>query len=128
MAKSFNIELWEQLKADFLGGQVYFGTAPQDTPAPYCTVHVLDCGIDEESKTLCGGYNGEATIQFNIYGFNAMQVDELLENLSSLIKTYKNLIAFRICSSKRGTTKGMAQISAEVGMGLSRFDFEYESL
>lgn len=128
MAKSFNIELWEQLKLDFLDGKVYFGKAPQETPAPYCVMHVIDGGMDENSKTLCGEANGEATIQFNIYGFNAMQVDELLESLNSLLKTYKLLVSFRICASKRGTTKGMAQISSDVGMGLSRFDFTYENL
>lgn len=128
MAKSFNIELWEQLKTDFLNGKVYFGKAPQNIPAPYCTMHVLDSGIDENAKTLCGDYNGEASFQFNIYGFNAMQVDELLESLNSLLKTYKTLTTFRVCSSKRRTTKGLGQISSDIGMGLTRFDFTYENL
>lgn len=127
MAKTFNIELWDQLKRDFLSGSVFFGKAPQDTPAPYCVIHVLDSGIDEESKTLCGSI-GEASMQFNIYGFNDMQLDELLDTLNGWLKSYKNLEHFRIIKAIRGTTKSASSFSSEVGMGLSRFDFSYEGL
>lgn len=127
MAKTFNIELWEQLKKDFLSGSVFFGKAPQDTPAPYCVIHVLDSGCDEESKTLCGSI-GEASMQFNIYGFNDMQLDELLDSLITLLKSYKSLENYRIIKAIRGTTKSASSFSSEVGMGFSRFDFSYEGL
>lgn len=127
MAKTFNIELWDQLKKDFLSGSVFFGKAPQKTPAPYCVIHVLDSGDDEDSRTLCGCI-GEASMQFNIYAFNDMQLDELLKTLCDLLKTYKNLENFRVIKAIRGTTKGASTFSSEVGMGLSRFDFSYEAL
>lgn len=127
MAKTFNIELWDQLKEDFLGGSVYFGQAPQGTPAPYCVMHILDSGDDESSKTLCGAI-GESSIQFNIYGFNDMQLDELLAGLATWIKSYKNLESYRVVKAVRGTSKLASGFSAEVGMGFSRFDFSYEAL
>jgi hypothetical protein len=130
MSKTFNIELWEQLKEDFLDGSVFFGEAPEDAPAPYCVIHVLDSGDDESSKTSCGGMTGISNLQFNIHGFNNMQIDELLDELNALLKTYA-LIEFddyRIIEAKRDITKGAENFSAETGMGLTRFDFEWERL
>lgn len=128
MSKTFNIELWEQLKEDFLEGNVFFGEAPEDTSAPYCVMHILDSGDNENSKTLCGDMTGISNFQFNVYGFNNMQIDELLDELNTLLKTYSLLDNYRIVKSKRDITKGAESFSAEVGMGLTRFDFEWERL
>lgn len=128
MAKTFNIELWEQLKEDFLDGSVFFGEAPEDTPAPYCVIHVLDNGDNESSKTSCGGMTGVSDFQFNVYGFNDMQIDNLLDELNTLIKTYTIFDNYRVIIAKRDITKGAESFSAEIGMGLTRFDFEWERL
>ena len=127
MTKTFNIELWEQLKEDFLSQKVYFGKAPQDTAVPYCVIHILDSGCDENTKTLESS-TGEADIQFNIYGFNDMQLDELLDELNTWIKSYKTLDSYRIINAVRGVTRNASDYSSETGMGLSRFDFLYELL
>ena len=127
MAKTFNIELWDQLKSDFLGGDVFFGRAPEDAPAPYCVIHVLDSGDDEDSKTLCGT-TGKSSLQFNIYGLNDMQIDELLDELNTWIKSYVLLESYRIIKAVRGVTKNASSFSSDVGMGLSRIDFSHEAL
>lgn len=127
MTKTFNIELWDKLKSDFLGGKVFFGLAPDSTAAPYCVIHVLDSGRDEMSKTLCSSI-GTAEIQFNVYGFNDMQIDELLLALNTLLETYDNLATYRIINAVRGVTKLASSFSAEVGIGISRYEFKYESL
>lgn len=127
MAKTFNIEIWDKLKEDFLSGAVFFGKAPEDTPAPYCVIHVLDSGDDDQTKTLCKT-DGMSDLQFNIYGFNCMQIDELLKELEVTLKTYKNLEGFRVISVRRESTKGASDFSAEVGMGCSRFEFLFEKL
>lgn len=124
---TFNIELWQRLKSDFLDGSVFFGSAPEATPAPYCVVYVLDSGDDEQSKTLCRT-DGESELQFTIYGFNDMQLDELLDRINNLIKTYKNLENYRIKTASRKMTKCASSFSADVGAGITRFQFSFEKL
>lgn len=134
--KTFNIDLWQTLKLPnedeekFLDGHIYFGEAPEDVPAPYCVIHVLDCGEDENSLTLCGNETGIgiSDIQFNLYSTNDMQLDELLQELNLKIKSLKNLSDYRIINAIRGTTKNASGFSSEVGMGFTRFNFRYELL
>lgn len=128
MTKTFNIELWDQLKEDFLDGSVFFGEAPENTSAPYCVIHVLDSGDDEGSKTTCGDMTSISDLQFNVYGFNNMQIDELLDELNTLLKTYTAFDNYRVIAAKRDVTKGAESFSSEVGMGLTRFDFQWERL
>lgn len=125
---TFNIELWQKLKEDFLNHKVYFGQAPENTPAPYCVIHVLDSGDNERSKTLCGGMTGISNFQFNVYGINDMQIDESLDKLNKLLRTYLTFNSYRVISCKRDITRGADSFSSEIGMGLSRFDFEWELL
>ena len=79
------------------------------------------------SKTLCSSI-GTAEIQFNVYGFNDMQIDELLLALNTLLESYDNLAAYRIINTIRGVTKLASSFSAEVGVGISRYEFKYENL
>lgn len=129
MAKTFAIELWERLKIDFLSNnKVFFGKAPEYIAAPYCVIHVLDSGDDESSKTLCGGMTGISSFQFNVYGLNDMQIDELLDELNSLLKTYTLFADYRVIEAKRDVTKGAQEFLSETGMGLTRFNFKWERL
>lgn len=127
MAKTFNIELWEKLKEDFLGGNVFFGQAPEDTPAPYCVMYVLSGEEDLSSKTLCRA-DREVDLQFTIYGFNDMQIDELLDELVGILKGYKLLTSYRIKVGIESSTKNASSFTAEVGAGLTRFNFMFEKL
>lgn len=124
---TFNIELWQKLKGDLLDGNVFFEQAPEDTPAPYCVLHVMDSGIDENNKTLCRHVN-LASIQITIYGFNGMQIDELLDETNNLIKGYELLPSYRIINATRRLTKNASSFSLEVGAGITRFDFSHENL
>jgi len=128
MSPTFNIELWQQLKRDFLDGNVFFGQAPEDTPAPYCVMFSLDSGDDENSKTLCGYTSGESELQFNLYDFNDMAIDEKLEELCSLLKSYSSFEVYSIIGRKRGTVKMASSFSSEVGAGLARYTFKYQTL
>jgi hypothetical protein len=125
---SFNIEIWNKLKEDFMSGRVYFGRAPEDTPAPYCVIHVMDSGDSEDNKTLCGASVYESDLQFNIYGLNDMQIDDLVQELNGIIKTYNLLENYRIVSSKRLRSKNASSFSAEVGAGFTEFYFSFEAL
>jgi len=123
---TFNIELWDKLKCDYVSGRVYFGQAPEDAPAPYCIIYVLDSGDDEDSRTLCS-VDGVSDLQFTVYGFNDMQLDELLDQLNKLLKSYKNLANYRVKIAERKSTKNASSFSSEVGAGMSRFTFYYEN-
>ena len=137
---TFNADLWQFLRAwegenkkKFIEGKIYFGLAPENTPVPYCVMHVMDSGDDPNAQTLCQneeGYNavGESRIQFNLYGFNDMQIDELLQELNYLIKSLKNLTVYRIMSCIRERTKTASSFSAEIGQGLTEFQFQHERL
>jgi len=138
--KTFNIDLWQTLKqiyADYpdsyLGDNFYFGIAPEDTPSNYCVIHVLDSGIDESSQTLCQkneDYNtvGISNIQFSLYAINDMVIDELLQDLNDTIEGLSNLEEYRILKAVRQTTKNASSFTNEVGIGLTRFEFQYEKL
>jgi len=127
MSKTFNIELWEKLKTDFLDSNVFFGQAPEDTPAPYCVIYVLSANEDNNSKTLCQ-VDREVDLQFNVYGFNDMQIDELLDELVTTLKSYKLLTSYRIKMGIESSTKCASSFSSEIGMGLTRFNFYFEKL
>lgn len=134
MPKSFNIDLWQTLRTQgFLDNKIYFGLAPEDTPAPYCVLHVLDNGIDTEAQTLCfrepsSNTPGLSSIQFNIYSSNDMQLDELLQELNAIILNLNNLTEYRIIQALRKNTKNASTFSGEVGKGFTEFDFTYEFL
>lgn len=140
--KTFNIDLWQNLRniiideeegTKFLDGKIYFGLAPEDTPAPYCVMHVMDSGNDDTSATLCKndeGYNmvGESDIQFNMYATNDMQLDELLQEFNLHLNKLKNLTDYRVITSIRGTTKNASSFTGEVGLGFTRYSFKFEKL
>lgn len=138
--KTFNIDLWQYIKhakdsnGDVIfNGKTFFGLAPEDTPAPYCVLHVLDSGDDETSKTLCYkdenyNRNGVSDIQFTVYAINDMQLDELLQELNNIISRISNLSLYRIKIVQRGVTKTASSFSSEVGAGLTRYSFKYELL
>lgn len=137
--RTFNIDLWQTLKTlsssknDLLKGSIYFGLAPEDTPTPYCVMHVLDCGDDVNSQTLCQDdqdYNaiGVSDIQFSVYATNDMALDEILQYLNNVIKGLQNLKEYRIASAVRQRTKNATTFTNETGQGFTEFIFKYEKL
>lgn len=140
-SRTFNIDLWQYLKmvyaakseSQLQSDAIFFGVAKENQPAPYCVIHILNSGEDVEAQTLCkneADYNepGEADIQFSLYATNDMVVDELLHELNNVLKYLKNLSEYRILSAVRQTTKNASSFTNEVGMGLTRYTFKYESL
>lgn len=137
---TFNIDLWKSLQNiysnqenSYLKNKIFFGLAPEKTNVPYCVIHVLDSGLDENAQTLCKndeGYNkvGTSSIQFSLYATNDMAIDELLQELNDNIYSLSNLNEYRIIRATRQETKNASSFSNETGMGLTRFLFEYEGL
>ena len=139
MTKTFNIDLWQTIKKELTGqdealnGRIFFGLAPEDTPTPYCVVHVLDSGEDNDAQTLCqnnADYQtvGSARIQFTIYAPNDMWLDEIREDLNKTIKSLQDLKEYRILSKVLLRSKNASSFSNEVGIGLTEFRFGYEPL
>lgn len=139
MAKTFNIDLWQTIQEkskgqdEALNGRIFFGLAPEDTPMPYCVMHVLHDGENNEAQTLCQydlNYNivGSARIQFSIYASNDMWLDEIREDLNKKIRVLQDLTEYRILSKILLRSKNASSFTNEAGMGLSEFKFEYEPL
>ena len=139
MAKSFNIDLWQNLvqyskdEKDFLNGAIFFGVAPENTPTPYCVMHVLDCGNEVGGQTLCqkeADYNavGISDIQFSLYDTNDMAIDEILQYLNGVIKSFENLTEYRIISAVRQKTKNASSFTNETGKGFTEYIFKFERL
>lgn len=139
--KTFNIDLWQKLKNIYNTKEnsylkpdtIFFGIAKENQPAPYCVIHVMNCGTDIGSQTLCKkdeGYNkiGVSNIQFTMYATNDMVVDELLQELNDVLDSLTNLEEYRILQSIRRTTKNASSFTNELGAGLTRYDFQYERL
>lgn len=137
--KTFNIDLWQTIKNNLTGqdealnGRIFFGLAPEDTPTPYCVMHVLNSGEDSEAQTLCqndSNYKavGSARIQFSIYAPNDMWLDEIREDLNKAIKSLQDLEKYRILSKVLLRSKNASSFTNEVGIGLTEFRFEYEPL
>lgn len=139
--KTFNIDLWQKLKEIYAAKEdtylksdaIFFGIANEKQPAPYCVIHIMNSGTDTNSQTLCkkdAGYNkvGVSNIQFSMYATNDMVVDELLQELNDVLDNLTNLNEYRILKSIRQTTKNATTFTNEVGKGLTRYDFQYESL
>lgn len=139
--KTFNIDLWQKLQEIYAAKEdtylksdaIFFGIAKESQPAPYCVIHVMNSGVDISSQTLCkkdAGYNkiGVSNIQFSMYATNDMVVDELLQELNDVLDSLTNLNEYRVLQAIRQTTKNASTFTNEVGMGLTRYDFQYESL
>lgn len=138
--KTFNIDIWQTLRSytdtnekRFCDGKIYFGLAPENTPAPYCVLHVLNSGEDMSAQTLClkdEGYNlvGVSDIQFNVYATNDMYLDELLQELNDILRSFQNLTEYRIVKSERLRTKNASTFTNEVGIGFTEYLFQYEKL
>lgn len=129
--KTFNADLWLYLKNELkvLNGKIYFGLAPQETPATYCVIHVLDSGNDVNSQTLCDRDSiGISDLQFNLYATNDMLIDELLQDLNNILNHLSNLTEYRVVSAVRGSTRTARDFSNEVGIGITRYSFKYEKL
>lgn len=139
--KTFNIDLWQKLQEIYAEKEdtylksdaIFFGIAKENQPAPYCVIHVMNSGTDVNSQTLCkkdAGYNkvGVSNIQFSMYATNDMVVDELLQELNDVLDSLTNLNEYRVLRASRQTTKNATTFTNEVGMGLTRYDFQYESL
>ena len=140
---TFNIDLWQTLKekstrlnegaGSLLKGNIFFGIAPANQKTPYCVLHVLDSGNDTNAQTLCQndeGYNtaGVSDIQFSVYATNDMAIDEILQELNSMIKSLQNLSEYRITNAVRQRTKNAATFTNETGQGFTEFIFKYEHL
>lgn len=140
---TFNIDLWQTLKEKSIGlnegagsllkGNIFFGIAPANQKTPYCVLHVLDSGNDANAQTLCQndeGYNaaGVSDIQFSVYATNDMAIDEILQELNSMIKSLQNLSEYRITNAVRQRTKNAATFTNETGQGFTEFIFKYEHL
>lgn len=140
---TFNIDLWQTLKEKSIGlnkgagsllkGNIFFGIAPANQKTPYCVLHVLDSGNDTNAQTLCQndeGYNtvGVSDIQFSVYATNDMAIDEILQELNSMIKSLQNLSEYRITNAVRQRTKNAATFTNETGQGFTEFIFKYEHL
>lgn len=128
---SFNIDIWQKIKAEFedLENKVYFGEVPEEIEAPFCVMHVLDNGVDDTFSTICDDNKiYKADIQFSLYDYNDMAIDELLINLNSFISQLKDLEKYRILSKQRVRTRNSNGFSAEVGMGYTEYIFTYEIL
>ena len=140
---TFNIDLWQTLKEKSIGlnegagsllkGNIFFGIAPTNQKTPYCVLHVLDSGNDTNAQTLCQndeGYNtaGVSDIQFSVYATNDMAIDEILQELNSMIKSLQNLSEYRITNAVRQRTKNAATFTNETGQGFTEFIFKYEHL
>ena len=96
-------------------------------------LHVLDSGNDTNAQTLCQndeGYNtaGVSDIQFSVYATNDMAIDEILQELNSMIKSLQNLSEYRITNAVRQRTKNAATFTNETGQGFTEFIFKYEHL
>ena len=128
MSPTFNIELWKKLQLDFLDGKVFFGIAPESSTAPYCVLHVLDYGDDYDTRTLCGEMTSESEIQFNIYDFNDIGIDEKVNELCNILQGYTSLDNYVIDRSARRTARLASGFSAEVGSGSVDFTFSYQSV
>lgn len=139
--KTFNIDLWQKLQEIYTTKEnsvlkpdaIFFGIAKENQPAPYCVIHVMNCGTDTNAQTLCknnADYNkiGTSNIQFTMYATNDMVVDELLQELNDVLDGLTNLNEYRILQSIRRTTKNASSFTNEVGAGLTRYDFQYERL
>lgn len=141
--RTFNIDLWQTLKekstglnegaGSLLKGNIFFGIAPANQKTPYCVLHVLDSGNDTNAQTLCQndeGYNmaGVSDIQFSVYATNDMAIDEILQELNSMIKSLQNLSEYRIINAVRQRTKNAATFTNETGQGFTEFIFKYEHL
>lgn len=139
MSKTFNIDLWQTIKEKITGqdealnGRIFFGLAPEDTPTPYCVMHLMNGGEDSEAQTLCqndADYQtiGFARIQFNIYAPNDMWLDEIREDLNKTIKSLQELSEYRILSKVLQRSKNASTFTNETGIGLTEFNFKYEPL